>query len=96
MNFRITDVFSWRGIYAEPACSLICIPTLKRDNLHMLNRLTNEVFDGWAGGEYVYCSTDTLNFEYGADYYSDGEYIMSFLDKNHSPIIDHIFGKNYE
>lgn len=92
MNFRITDIFSWRGVYAEPACSLDCIPTLRRDNLHMLNRLINEVFDGWKGGEYTYCSTDTIHFESGEGSYSDGDYIISFLAKNHSPIIEYIFG----
>lgn len=92
MNFRITDIFSWRGVYAEPACSLACIPTLKRDNLHMLNRLINETFDGWKGGEYTYCSVDTINFECGEGSYSDGDYIIRFLAKNHSPIIEHIFG----
>lgn len=92
MDFCITDVFSWRGVYAEPACSLACIPTLKQANLDMLDRLTNEVFVGWKGGEYEYCSIDTLNFEAGEGSYSDGDYIMSFLARNHSPIIEYIFG----
>lgn len=92
MNFCITDVFSWRGVYAEPACSLSCIQTLKQDNLHMLNRLINEIFNGWKGGKYKYYSTDTLNFECEKSSYSDGKYIMNFLAKNHSPIIEHIFG----
>lgn len=96
MNFRITGVFSWRGVYAEPACSLACIPTLKQDNLHMLNRLTYEVFDGWKGGEFKYCSADTLNFECDPGSYSDGKYLTGFLARNHSPIIEHIFGQSYE
>ena len=92
MDFCITDVFSWRGVYAEPACSLACISTSREDNLYMLNRLTNEVFTGWKGGEFEYCSTDTLNFECSEGSYSDGKYLIGFLARNHSPIIEHIFG----
>lgn len=92
MDFCITGVFSWRGNYQEPACSLACIPTLKEDNLHMLNRLIYEVFEGWKGGEYEYSPVDNINFEDREGSYSDGDYIMNFLAKNHSPIIEHIFG----
>lgn len=93
MDFCITDVFSWRGIYAEPACSLSTTSdTTKQENLDMLNRLINETFDGWKGGEYTYCSVDTINFECGEGSYSDGNYIIEFLARNHSPIIEHIFG----
>lgn len=95
MDFCITDVFSWRGVYAEPACSLACIPTLKQDNLDMLNRLVYEVFDGWKGGEFRYCPTDTINFECDCGSYSDGKYLTGFLARNHSPIIDYIFGEEF-
>lgn len=92
MDFCITDVFSWRGVYAEPACSLACMSVSKQENLDMLNKLTSETFDGWKGGEYTYCSADTINFECGEGSYSGGEYIIRFLAKNHSPVIEHIFG----
>ena len=93
MDFCITDVFSWRGVYAEPACSLACTPTPKQDNLDMLTRLSNEVFEGWKGGEFEYDCTDDINFEAGEGSYSDGKYLIKFILANgHRPVIHHIFG----
>ena len=92
MDFCVTDVFSWRGVYAEPACSLSTSNTTKVENLDMLSRLMSESFMGWKGGEYTYCSADTINFECSEGSYSDGKYLIGFLARNHSPIIEHIFG----
>lgn len=92
MDFCITDVFSWRGIYAEPACSLSTSNTTKQENLDMLRRLTFEIFKGWKGGKYIYNFEDEIHFECDGGSYSSGDYIMGFLARNHSPIIKHIFG----
>ncbi len=92
MDFRITDIFSWRGVYAEPCCSLSTEQTAKYENLDMLRRLTNETFRGYKGGEYTYTYDDKINFEYDYGEYSDGEYLMSFIKENeNSEIIKHIF-----
>ena len=92
MDFRITDVFSWRGAYAEPCCSLSTEQTTKQENLDMLRRLINEPFLGWKGGEYTYTFDDNMNFECDYGVYSDGEYLMSFIKRNeNSEIIKHIF-----
>lgn len=92
MDFRITDVFSWRGVYAEPCCSLSTERTTKQENLDMLRRLTNEVFCGWKGGEYTYTFDDLIHFEYDEGEYSAGKYLMSFIKRNeNSEIINHIF-----
>ena len=50
MNFKIEDVFSWRGIYYEPCVSLSTNKSTKEENLNMLNRLCTETFEGWKGG----------------------------------------------
>ena len=95
MNFKITDVFSWRGIYAEPACSIECIPSTKEENLKMLDRLTSEVFEGWKGGEYEYDFSDELHFEERDGAWSDGQYLIDFLLENsNKPIVKHIFKHN--
>lgn len=92
MNFQITNVFSWRGFYAEPCCSLSTERTTKQENLDMLRRLTNEVFLGWKGGEYTYAFDDLIHFEYGESSYSSGSYLMGFIKENaNSEIIKHIF-----
>ena len=92
MNFCIEDVFSWRGIYAEPACSLSTCETSKLHNLDMLQRLLNEIFIGWKGGEYSYTEDDEMHFESSHGSYSDGRYILSFVANNPSEEVRHIFG----
>ena len=92
MNFAITDVFSWRGSYAEPACSIECSLASKEYNLNMLTRLLNETFYGWKGGEYEYSDLDDIHFENCSGSYSDGQYLINFiLDHANEPIVQHIF-----
>ena len=93
MDFCITDVFSWRGVYAEPACSLTCTSTQKQDNLDMLRRLTNEVFYGWKGGEFTYTFDDTIHFECEQSAYTPNNgYLIGFIARNQNEEVKHIFG----
>lgn len=92
MNFSITDVFSWRGSYNEPACSLSIYPTTKSENLKMISRLYNETFIGWKGGNYEYCQTDEIHFESDDGSYSNGDYLTRFITHNINEEIKHIFG----
>ena len=94
MDFCVTDVFSWRGSYDEPCCSLSTTKqTTKRENLDMLRRLTNEEFYGYKGGEYTYTFDDKINFECDCSVYSNGMYLKGFIKRNEdSEIINHIFG----
>jgi hypothetical protein len=92
MNFKITDVFSWRGSYDEPACSIQCVQATKEENLEMLNRLTSESFRGWKGGEFKYTPYHEIHFELDNGEWSNGQYLIRFLLKNaHEPIVQHIF-----
>jgi hypothetical protein len=96
MNFHITDVFSWRGAYAEPCCSLSTEQTTKQENLDMLRRLIDEPFPGWKGGEFTYTFDDWIHFECDYGDYSSNRYLMGFLKRNKdSEIINHIFGSNF-
>ena len=93
MNFCIEDVFAWRGIYAEPCCSLSTKQTTKQENLNMLRRLTNEVFRGYKGGEYTYTFDDWINFECDCSEYTDGRYLNGFINKyKENTEFKHIFG----
>lgn len=92
MDFRIEDVFSWRGSYAEPCCSLSNKPTTKEYNLEQLERLTKFSFYGWKGGYFNYTDNDTLHFESDYGSYTSGEYLIKFICANPTPIIEHIFG----
>ena len=92
MDFRITDVFSWRGIFAEPCCSLSTEQTTKQENLDMLRRLTNEYFYGYEGGDYTYTFDNRIHFELDCSEYTAGGYLKKFIRRNKdSEIINHIF-----
>lgn len=92
MNFRIIEVFSWRGIYAEAAAEISTECTSKQDNLKMLNDAIKVTHEGWKGGEFEYDFCTKIHFECDYGSYSDGRYLIGFLARNHSPIIEHIFG----
>ena len=93
MNFCIEDVFSWRGSYCEPCCSLSTRNVSKEHNINMLTKLLTETFVGWKGGSYTYTMDDTINFEDGHGSYSDEIYIKYFITNNHhTPEVKHIFG----
>jgi hypothetical protein len=82
MNFRITDVFSWRGSYRLPACSISAELTTKEENLAMIERLLSETFTGYKGGEYEYSDCDDINFEPGYWAWTDGRYLIQFILDN--------------
>jgi hypothetical protein len=93
MNFCIEDVFSWRGSYDEPCCSLSTRNVPKDHNLNMLSKLLTESFIGWKGGSYTYIMDDTIHFEAGDGSYSNEYYIKEFITNNHNtPEVKHIFG----
>ena len=92
MNFCIEDVFSWRGSYDEPCCSLSTRNASKKHNLDMLSKLLTESFDGWKDGSYTYTMNDIIHFEAGEGSYSNKYYIKEFIMNNYnSPEVKHIF-----
>lgn len=92
MNFCIVDVFSWRGSYGEPCCSISTTNVTKQHNLDMLNRLLNEIFEGWKGGEYIYMETDEIHFEPDEGMWTNNKYLINFIANNPSSEVKHIFG----
>lgn len=94
MNFRIIDVFSWRGIYAEAAAEISTERTLKQDNLDMLDWAIKVTHEGWKGGEFKYDFCTEIHFEYDYGDYSMGQYLKNFLLRNaNEPVVQHIFGE---
>ena len=92
MDFCIEDVFSWRGSYDKPCCSLSTRKVSKVENLKELSRLLKFSFNGYKGGIYTYELDDEVHFESDYDSYTDGEYIKAFVEKNRdSEIVKHIF-----
>lgn len=92
MPFCINDVFSWRGVYAEPACAISTCCVDKEHNIAMLERLVTEKFYGWKGGEYHYHDYDDIHFETNPGSWSDGQFIVDFLMDNYdNDAVIHIF-----
>ena len=81
MNFCIEDVFAWRGIYAEPCCSLSVKKTNKQDNLDKLSDLVKFEFSGWKGGYFKYNWDNTIHFEADYSEYTAGKYLKGFINK---------------
>ena len=93
MNFRIENVFSWRGSYNEPCCEISICETYKQYNLDMLRRLVNEVFIGYKGGEFTYTFDDVIHFECEEGSYTpNNEYLARFIVNNQNEEVKHIFG----
>lgn len=93
MNFRIENVFSWRGSYNEPCCEISICETSKQYNLDMLRRLVNEVFIGYKGGEFTYTFDDVIHFECEEGSYTpNNEYLVRFIVNNQNEEVKHIFG----
>lgn len=94
--FCLEDVFSWRGIYAEPCFSLSTRETTIGDNLKMINAAVTEVFTGYKGGDFIYTWNSPVNFEAEDSNYTDGEYIQRFISENKdNEAVKAIFGDNY-
>lgn len=92
MDFCIEDVFSWRGSYDKPCCSLSTRQASKVENLKELRKLLRFSFDGYKGGTYTYDMDDEVHFESDYGSYTDGKYIETFVEKNRdSEIVKHIF-----
>lgn len=93
MNFRIIDVFSWRGIYAEAAAEISTDRTLKQDNLNMLDEAIKFTHEGWKGGEFEYDFSTEIHFECDYGSYSNGRYLNGFLLRNANEyVVQYIFG----
>lgn len=93
MNFRIIEVFSWRGIYAEAAAEISTERTLKQDNLNMLEEAIKFTHEGWKGGEFEYDFNTEIHFECDYGSYTNGQYLNGFLLRNANEyVVQYIFG----
>lgn len=84
MPFKITDTFSWRGIYNHPAVSISTEEATKEENLKELNDIVTKSYTAWKGGEYRYDEMDLLHFEVDPGDSHTGEYsfILKFIYEN--------------
>lgn len=78
--FSITDYGSWRGIYAHPYITPSAKVSKKEELLNDLRILTQEGFEGWKGGWFLYDDDTPLHFEYGPAESSTTENNSCFLN----------------
>lgn len=93
MNFRILDIFCWRGSYYDAAAEISTEPTQKQFNLDMIDEALKNIHCGWKGGEFEFDLYTPVHFESDYGTWTDGKYLQGFLIRNgQEPIVQHIFG----
>lgn len=73
-NYGISEPFSWRGVYAEVAFSIVKKETSREDIVAKIEAALTDEFEGWKGGKYRYNEYTSVNFEETQRNWSDGEY----------------------
>lgn len=85
MPFSIDDVWSWRGIYADPCLCVTTREQTKKYNLLSLKEVLQYSFTGWKGGEFYYNESSLLHFENDpgcATTTAENCFWLDFLKKN--------------
>ena len=78
-EYGISEPFSWRGIYAEVAFSIIDGNMCRYDILKRIDMCLDRTFIGYNGVEYKYDWTTPVNFEDGYNEYTDGAYVDNWI-----------------
>lgn len=80
-NFGISEPFSWRGVYAEVAFSIIELPMTREEILVNIELAYTGKFYGYKGGEYKYSDYTSIHFEDFISSYTDGSYVSEWIAK---------------
>ena len=78
-DYSISEPFSWRGNYCEPAFSLSEEPSTREDILKNIDLALTNTFNGYKGGHYKFLETDYVNFESEWRSWSDGGYTQDWI-----------------
>lgn len=79
LNFKLSNPFSWRGIYAECAFDVLKETSTKEENLEQIEEALTEEFEGWKGGEFRYNLDTEVHFESETSSYTDGGYARELV-----------------
>lgn len=80
-NFSLSEPFSWRGVYAEVAFSILKESSSKEKNIEMVDKALTETFVGWKGGNYRYNENTSVNFEASEGAWTDGDYAREMISE---------------
>ena len=78
-NYGISKPFSWRGIYAEVAFSILNEKMTKEQILENINLAHTETFYGYKGGDFTYDDNTDIHFEQDYGSWTDGRYTSQWI-----------------
>jgi hypothetical protein len=81
LNFKLSTPFSWRGIYAECAFSILKEKSTKEENLEKIEIALLNVFQGWKGGDFKYDLETEIHFESEESSWTDGGYSKNLIEE---------------
>lgn len=81
LNFKLSNPFSWRGVYAECAFEILKETSTKEDNLEKIEKALSEEFEGYKGGEFYYDLDTDIHFETDCGSYTDGGYSKRLVEE---------------
>lgn len=79
--FGISEPFSWRGIYAEVAFSIVNQRMSKEEVLANIQMAYDYEFTGYKGGGYNYGDCTDIHFEEDSGSYTDGRYCSDVINE---------------
>lgn len=80
-SYSLSDPFSWRGVYAEVAFTVLDERCCREELLEKINRALSDEFIGWKGGEYFYNKDTPVHFEERHGDYSNGDYSRQLVSE---------------
>lgn len=81
LAYKLSEPFSWRGIYAEVAFEILEEDSTREENLEKIERALTEEFYGYKGGEFKYNEDTEIHFESDESAYSDGGYSRNLIQR---------------
>lgn len=81
LNYKLSDPFSWRGIYAECAFEILKNQSTREENLEQIEKAFTQSFHGYKGGDYRYSSYTEIHFENDYGSYTDGGYSKNLIEE---------------
>lgn len=81
LDYKLSNPFSWRGVYAECAFEILKENSTKEENLEQIEKALTEEFGGYKGGEFRYNLDTEVHFETDCGSYTDGGYSKRLIEE---------------
>ncbi len=81
LDYKLSEPFSWRGVYAECAFEVLKESSTKEENLEQIEKALSESFQGYKGGDFRYNIDTEIHFEYDNGSYTEGGYSKRLIEE---------------